>query len=152
MPWKDPAKRREYMRKYRVKYYWRNPDKWRAAARKFIADHREELTEKRRELKKEVIAAYGGKCECCGNHYWEHLTVDHVNGGGSKHRAALRAKGQKLYEWLKANNFPKEGFRLLCMNCNWGIGMYGICPHKQKPELALPLIITEPNGDVSVVI
>jgi len=33
-----------------------------------------------------------------------------------------------IYEYLKSNNYPL-GYRVLCMNCNFAIGVYGYCPH-----------------------
>ena len=38
--------------------------------------------------------------------------------------------GYALHLWLKKNNFP-DGFRVLCMNCNWAKSAFGICPHKK---------------------
>lgn len=31
-------------------------------------------------------------------------------------------------EYYEKNKYP-EGFQILCMNCNWGKGIYGECPH-----------------------
>jgi hypothetical protein len=86
------------------------------------------------ELKLEVWSHYEGKCSCCGAEEKEFLTIDHINGGGSQHRKELRASGsQHIYSWLKKNNYP-EGYRVLCMNCNFSHGMYGYCPHSNKLE------------------
>lgn len=78
------------------------------------------------KLKLEIIAAYGGKCECCGDTHTEFLTVDHVNNDGAAHRKIVK----NMYCWLRKNGFPKIGFRLLCMNCNWSRGTFGHCPHE----------------------
>lgn len=89
-------------------------------------------------LKREVLNAYSGgnpKCSCCGESHIEFLAIDHVEGGGSKHRKSLKPGGllgTGFYQWLKRNNFPK-GFRVLCHNCNHSFGAYGYCPH-QNPE------------------
>lgn len=45
-----------------------------------------------------------------------YLTIDHINGGGTKHCRAIGGKG-RLYGWLKKNNYP-GGFRVLCYNHN----------------------------------
>ena len=82
----------------------------------------------RYRLKVEVLREYGGKCECCGTSYYEFLSVDHINGDGATHRKELR--GRNLYRWLKMNGWPKENFRLLCMNCNFALGKIGWCPHQ----------------------
>jgi len=84
------------------------------------------------ELKRKVFDHYGRKCECCGETHKEFLSIDHINGGGTKHRKEI-LKGGNLYSWLVANNFP-EGFRVLCHNCNFAIGHYGYCPHQSNQE------------------
>lgn len=68
------------------------------------------------QLRDEVFAAYGGYqcslCPCCDPDVME---IDHVDGGGNKHRREI---GQSaLYAWLKSNGFP-AGFRVLCPTCN----------------------------------
>ena len=76
-----------------------------------------------------VLEAYGGespKCACCGTEKTEFLVIDHINGGGNKHRKEINAN---LYLWLRNNNYPK-GFRLLCHNCNFSLSAHGYCPHR----------------------
>src|SRR5689334_23309544 len=36
-------------------------------------------------LRAEVIAAYGGKCACCGETEQKFLTIDHEEGTGAEH-------------------------------------------------------------------
>lgn len=85
-----------------------------------------------REKKLEVIKAYGGCCECCGESNFEFLSIDHKDGDGSEHRKQLGLSTSKyLYNWLKKNGYPKDKFRLLCMNCNTSFGHYGYCPHEK---------------------
>lgn len=79
------------------------------------------------ESRKLVISHYGGKCNCCGESIFEFLQIDHINGGGRKHRAEV-GSGTKFYRWLIRNGFP-DGFQVLCANCNFGKGQYGTCPH-----------------------
>lgn len=78
--------------------------------------------------RKAVLEHYGHICECCGEERFEFLTVDHINGGGIKHRKQIHSA---FYYWLVKNNFP-EGFRLLCYNCNMALGRYGYCPHQKE--------------------
>jgi hypothetical protein len=40
-----------------------------------------------------VLAAYGGKCVCCGEAEEAFLTLDHVNNDGKQHRAELGCSG-----------------------------------------------------------
>lgn len=96
----------------------------------------------RLRLKTEVFKHYCGKkiaCMCCGEGNLFFLTIDHINGGGNKHRKenGLVFKGSGgglvIYAWLKKNNYPK-GFQVLCYNCNCGRSLNsGVCPHKQAP-------------------
>lgn len=88
-------------------------------------------------LKREVFDAYGGcSCACCGEAHIEFLSIDHVNGGGEQHRAVgsvHRYTGTGLYRWLKRHEYP-EGYRVLCMNCNFSLGRFKYCPHQQCEE------------------
>lgn len=87
------------------------------------------LREAGRQLKHEVIDAYGGRCACCGESAIEFMTIDHTDGGGSDHRKKT-GKGRGIYKDLKARGFPKDGFQVLCFNCNIALGFYGYCPHR----------------------
>lgn len=86
----------------------------------------------KRHRRQEVLIYYGGdppKCLCCGEKEKLFLTIDHIQGGGNKHRKEIRKAGG-IAMWLVKNGFP-EGFQVLCMNCNWGKYINsGKCPHK----------------------
>jgi len=69
-------------------------------------------------------------CDCCEEKIIEFLSIDHINGGGIKHRK-MTGSGIAFYRWLINHNFP-EGFRVLCMNCNHSYGHFGYCPHNKK--------------------
>lgn len=69
------------------------------------------------------------RCACCNERALEFLTFDHIDGGGAKHRRDLKGKAASFGHWLKQNDYP-PGFRVLCMNCNFSLGMYGQCPHQ----------------------
>ncbi len=102
---RDPAKRHNYWVKYRAKN----------------GEHLVEIARKTKsKLKQEVLSYYSdGKVVCarCGYSDIRALGLDHVNGGGAKHRR-LGLAGNGFYVWLKKNNFP-AGLQVLCMNCNW---------------------------------
>jgi hypothetical protein len=71
-------------------------------------------------------------CACCKESHFEFLSLDHINGGGNKHRRELGSNSvYDLYRYLIKNNFP-PGFQILCHNCNLAKGFYGYCPHKSK--------------------
>jgi len=84
-----------------------------------------------RKTKQKLIDTYGGKCVCCKEKIFEFLSLDHVNGDGSKERNIMKTS---LY--LKAIREKGSGkYRLLCMNCNTSLGFYGYCPHQFNKEM-----------------
>jgi hypothetical protein len=88
------------------------------------------------KYKEKVLAHYTKdgiiKCFCCGERMIEFLTLDHINGGGSKDKIKT-GSGQKFYRYLIQNNFPPElDLQILCFNCNCGKDrITGICPHRR---------------------
>ena len=68
------------------------------------------------------------RCACCGLSNYEYLVIDHIDGGGCKHRKENKLNGRLIYHWLIQNNFP-PGFRILCFNCNFSFGAHGNCAH-----------------------
>lgn len=86
--------------------------------------------------KKQAIAHYSNgtmKCMCpdCDENRLQFLTIDHINGGGNKHKTEI--KNRNIYRWLAINNFPsKPALQVLCYNCNCARGNRGKCPvHEQ---------------------
>lgn len=82
----------------------------------------------RRRLR--VLSHYGNgkiECSCCLEKTLEFLSVDHIDGGGTKQKKMLKTRD--MYALLIRLNFPL-GYRILCHNCNQAIGFYGKCPHK----------------------
>lgn len=77
-------------------------------------------------------------CECCEEDRLGFLSVDHINGGGSRHIRNLGGNGSALYSHLIAEGYP-EGYRVLCISCNLAIGAYGRCPHSD-PTAGNPFI------------
>lgn len=85
--------------------------------------------ERRRQEKRDLFQRYGGaKCSRCGEEEIDFLTIDHIGGGGARHRREI---GTNIYKWLRENNYP-VGFRVLCMNCNWATRHGRPCPHTTK--------------------
>lgn len=108
----DPAKFRDAWNKWAES----NPGRVRELSRAYD-----------RRLRSSVINAYGGVCACCGEREKDFLTIDHINGGGTKHRKQLHGK---VYAQLRRSGFP-PGYRVLCWNCNWAYRLHGNCPHQQ---------------------
>ena len=96
------------------RYYDKNPH-----IRKKI--QRESKAFRRLINKLDIIGHYSNftfKCSECGEGRFDCLTVDHVYGGGTKHKKELRRSGIEFYSWVIKNGFP-DGFRVLCMNCQF---------------------------------
>ena len=73
------------------------------------------------KLKFEVLCHYGNgllKCLQCSETDIHCLSIDHIYGGGTKHRKRMGLTGNKFYRWLQKNNYP-SGYQTLCMNCQW---------------------------------
>lgn len=98
----------------------------------YFQNHKQEINDRNREeysrIRKEVLDHYGHRCACCGESAAEFLALDHIKGGGNKHRRTIKCKSVTV--WVYNNHYP-EGFRLLCHNCNFALGAYGYCPHKE---------------------
>lgn len=83
-------------------------------------ESRRRVTEWHQRQKLIVIDHYtGGKRTCtnCGFSDLRALSLEHIKGGGSKHRKAIQGKID-LYRWVITNNFPKD-LTILCMNCQF---------------------------------
>lgn len=83
--------------------------------------HRLEYAQERRnKLKVEVLTHYSGgmlRCVSCGESRPVCLSIDHINGGGTKHIAKIGG-GSAFYAWLRHNGYP-NGYQTLCMNCQY---------------------------------
>lgn len=129
----DYYNNRDAMNAYNRAWLKANPEKNRAKARKAYSRRRHAAMAKIREwnliVRDEVFKHYGDLCACCGETHREFFTIDHAYGNGAEERRARRNfSGKQLYAWLRSNNYP-PGYRLLCMNCNFSLGMRGYCPH-----------------------
>lgn len=138
-------KQAEYAKAYRD----RKGDKYRDYARKRYHEkianmshkelkqfrEKEALKTKRKVsiLKDDIYKAYGGYvCACCGETERMFLSIDHVNDDGNQMRKVHGKTPERLYRWLKKNNYP-DGFQVLCMNCNTGKHRNGgTCPHQAR--------------------
>lgn len=129
--------------------YRKHVDRRRSKANEYYREHSGDVIAKRRAkdraLKQEIIDAYGGKCECCGEITFEFLTIDHINGDGAEHRRQIGGKGRRLYAAIKAEGFPKDRYRLLCFNCNIALGFYGYCPHHPERKSSVSRVPFNPG-------
>ncbi len=90
--------------------------------------YQKSLVKKYRDI---VLDAYGAKCACCGETRRRFLTIEHLNGDGHKHRKALK---HRVYFDIYKQNFPKDKYAILCMNCNFARGRGKQCPHDIERE------------------
>lgn len=125
---KNPDKQREYEIRYRKnhaeqlrkkarEYKEKYPDRVKEARQKRREQNREYHRENVRQLRSEVITAYGGECICCGEKHIAFLTIDHINNNGKEDRKE-NGSGIRFYRWLKKNGFTKNDLQVLCYNCN----------------------------------
>lgn len=130
---KISIKRKEYQKK--------NKKKLSVKKKKYWKENKEELSAKKKiyrtinavriaEVKKlgEIRVRLGalrqysnGKlcCALCKETNLSFLCLDHIEGGGTRHRKLNSSvKGKGVYWWVKKNNYPPI-FRVLCYNCNF---------------------------------
>lgn len=82
------------------------------------------------QLMREVIAAYGNKCKCCGETRFEFLSLDHVNNDGAKERRERGYKGGYAFYRTLRDRPLREDIQILCFNCNLAKQRCGgTCPH-----------------------
>jgi hypothetical protein len=137
---KNPERVRETSRKS----WWKNRDRGLAEGKVRYQNNKEKRLEQNREwvrnnkerrsvaqriaarkrnqfLREVVISHYGNglvKCVLCDEKRFPALTIDHINGGGTKERKSTKRIGSTFYKWLIDNGFP-NGYRTLCMSCQF---------------------------------
>lgn len=82
----------------------------------------------KRDCRLKIINHYGGKCICCGEEEYKFLSIDHINGGGNKHKQEV-GRSNSFLRWIIKNNYPNF-LQILCHNCNQAKGAWGKCPHE----------------------
>jgi hypothetical protein len=89
----------------------------------------------RRKVKQTVIAAYGGKCLCCGETEIKFLTLHHPNEDGGQHRKELGVKaGVHYYRKIIKLGCPPGLVEVWCFNCHMAERTEGGCPHKNPNQ------------------
>jgi hypothetical protein len=98
---------------YKTEY--RDPAKWKQQCR-----------DNARKRRAKLIAEMGGKCICCGETTFEFLQFDHVNDDGAEHRRQLGRANLNVSDIRRR----LADFQLLCANCNFAKGTWGVCSHQ----------------------
>jgi hypothetical protein len=126
-------KHRERMLSEKKKIYYMDIEKSRATAREAWYRNREKYIPavRARTLKNriELINAYGGSCSCCGEDEIRFLTLEHLNRDGKIHREKVGGSTGVYYD-LRKRGYPKDGYTILCANCNFSESLGTPCPHK----------------------
>ncbi len=119
--WREAHK--EHIREYNISYNKSHPEQirgYKLGQQRDLEKRREYREKSNRKLREDILTHYGdGKLACviCGENKLPCLTIDHINGGGNKHRKTLGLRaGMQFYRWLRKQGYPL-GFRTLCRNC-----------------------------------
>jgi hypothetical protein len=129
-----PDKLKSYKKKYEKTHVVQNTKRvkeWRAVNPSKMSEYN-----RRKSLKYKIraLTAYSGdppKCKCCGESNIKFLSIDHLNGCGTKQRK-ITGSGSNMHVWLYMHQYP-PGFQVLCFNCNLGRNVNGgVCPHKDS--------------------
>ena len=124
---------RDHVNRRAREYVASHPEQAKATQRRFKAKHPDAFRLYNLKRKVEMVDSYGGKCACCGETEIAFLSLDHANGGGTQHR--LRMGQNKMMAELRAAGWPKDGYRILCMNCQFGTRYGHECPHTRFKEV-----------------
>lgn len=128
------ARCRECCRQIGKENYWKDPEKGRAKTHlwhlKNVELHRRLAREYGRRIRQELLTAYGACCMCCGETALPFLTLEHINHDGATHRREV-GESSNVYRDLKRRGWPREGYAILCMNCNFATRFGDPCPHKR---------------------
>jgi hypothetical protein len=127
MPYSDPTQQQAYFKEY----YNVHKEHKLAAAKESYVKKKDAILSYHQRRRLLVLNQYGAQCTCCGEVENKFLSMDHIDGGGSQHRKALKRAGTRFYKWLVDEGFPK-GYQVLCHNCNMAKGFYGQCPHHRE--------------------
>lgn len=114
-------------------YRLRHSDRLAAACRKYYyeSDGAGYARARRKNLRDEFLAAFGGACECCGESEPDFLTLEHRGGWGGEHRKTKPYSSQQLAD-AKRDGWPKDKYGILCFNCNRATSGGKTCPHKES--------------------
>lgn len=114
----------DVVRRNALKHYYNNWDKAKRA--------RSEYMQRERYACLSHYSNGAPRCACCGESEIKFLGIDHVAGGGTKHRREIAGR-MSISRWLKKHGYP-SGYRVLCHNCNLASGFYGACPHAENVD------------------
>jgi hypothetical protein len=127
MPYKNIEERNRKSREYNESHKEQRSAYQKEYHKKHREEHRARCSEwykknkhlaKNREYEYRLLAldSIGGRvCSKCGFSDIRALQIDHINGGGTRHRA----KSLSAISYYKYIRSHAEEFQVLCANCNW---------------------------------
>ena len=131
--------RKKNPEKYRVSIKRNNCQRRDSPAR--MAVNRHCSLSRSHAIRRASYEALGGSCVCCGETQQYFLEIDHIEGGGQRHRKHLMMlkHGRTSYVYalrLEILSGRTDGLQLLCSNCNRGkMRNGGACPHEIERRL-----------------
>jgi hypothetical protein len=75
------------------------------------------------------LAAYGGKCTCCGEDELGFLTLEHLNNDGREHRKRVGRNRVQVWRDVERQGYPTDKYTILCWNCNMSKRRGRACIH-----------------------
>lgn len=119
-----PDRARESSRKSNKRWRETHLEQERERSRRWYKDHieyeRSRGRAKNQRIKVEVLSHYSGgipHCAICRESRLVCLSIDHIRGGGNKHKKDLGII-VVIYQWLRGQGYP-DGYQVLCMNCQF---------------------------------
>lgn len=136
---------KEYLKTKNKQYYLDNKSHINSRNKAYADDHKELWKIYREEHKEEInlynrlrnrrikelfLEMYGNKCSCCGETYFEFLTIEHIKGQKGI-KASKKELGNVAYG-RATKEYRPDLYTILCWNCNCSKGRYGYCPHQKS--------------------
>lgn len=76
-------------------------------------------------LREEVVAAYGGECHYCGETRIECLIFEPVKDNDAEEQRKFKGNVITLCKSIIERKFPKDEYRVLCLECSSVKGSMG---------------------------
>lgn len=114
-------KNAEAIKEYSKEYYWKHREQQIAAVERSSKTERGRKRKRdnqnryNRELRAALLDMIGTRCVRCGFDDPRALQIDHVNGGGRRHRSQFKST-KKYYKAIMESG--GTGYQTLCANCN----------------------------------
>jgi hypothetical protein len=80
--------------------------------------HNRRSSERYRLIRNELFNLLGNECCQCGIQDYRVFSIDHVGGGGKKHRSEKGVGTGFMYRILREIKNESKKYQILCLNCN----------------------------------